>query len=119
MTISPKATIDSSDVSSAIRDLYTTATGITARAGGGQADAVPLAAAFNRVTTVATAGDSVRLPAALPGASLTVFNRGAASMNVFPATGQTINALSANTALAVAAGASARFVCVAPGVWDT
>jgi hypothetical protein len=119
MTTSPKQTIDPSDVSGALRDFYTTRTEITAHAGGGQANAVALTTAFSRVTTVATAGDSVRLPAAVPGASLTVFNRGAESMNVFPITGQSINALAADTAFAVAAGASARFVCVAPGIWDT
>jgi len=119
MTINPRQTVDASDISGALRDFSSTHTGITAHAGGGQANAVPLTAAFNRVTTVATGGDSVRLPVARVGATVAVFNRGAASMNVFPATGQSINALSANTALAVAAGASARFVCVAPGIWDT
>lgn len=118
MTTSPRASVDPSDLSGALRDFSTTRTGITAHAGGGQANAVLLTAAFNRVTTVATGGDSVRLPPAVPGATCVVFNRGAQSMNVFPATGQSINALSPNSALAVAAGAGARFVCVAAGIWD-
>jgi hypothetical protein len=118
MTTSPRAFVDPSDVSGVLRDFSSARTGITAFAGGGQGSATALTAAFNRVTTVATAGDSVRLPLATPGATCVVFNRGAASMNVFPATGQSINALSANTALAVAAGNSARFVCVAAGIWD-
>lgn len=118
MTIAPKASVDSSDVSAAIRDFSTVRGGITAHAGGGQGSAVLLRAAYNRVTTVATAGDSVRLPVAVPGASVVVFNRGAESMNVFPATGQSINALAVNTALAVAAGGGRRFICVVAGIWD-
>jgi hypothetical protein len=118
MTTAPRTTVDPSDIGGVLRDLSSARTGYTAFAGGGQASAVPLTAAFNRVTVCATAGDSVRLPRAVPGATCVVFNRGAASMNVFPMTGQSINALAANTALAVAAGASARFVCVATGIWD-
>lgn len=118
MSTAPRTFVDPSDVSGVLLGLSSARTGITAFATGGQASAVPLTAAFNRVTTVATAGDSVRLPAAVPGATCVVFNRGAASMDVFPVTGQFINALAVNTALAVAAGASARFVCAAAGIWD-
>lgn len=118
MSTTPKLSVDPSDISGALRNFSTTSTGITAHAGGGQANAVPLTSAFNRVTTVATAGNSVRLPPAVPGAQITVFNRGANSMNVFPVTGQSINALSANASLAVASGASARFACVVAGIWD-
>lgn len=118
MTTSPKRSVDPSDIGGALRDFSSTATGITAFATGGQTDAVPLTAAYNRVTTVATTADSVKLPVAVQGATIVAVNRGAQSMNVFPATGQSINALSANAALAVAAGASARFVCIAPGIWD-
>jgi hypothetical protein len=39
------------------------------------------------------------------------------SMNVFPDTGSTINALSANTAFALAAGKTATFVTTLPGAW--
>jgi hypothetical protein len=41
------------------------------------------------------------------------------SMNVFPATGETINALSANAAYAVAATKCVMFVCGTAGKWDT
>lgn len=119
MTLDPKRDISDSDVPAAIRDMYSAASGIVAHAGGGQADATVLAASFNRVATVATAADSVKLPAALPGMSLVVANRGANSMNVFPATGGTINALSANAAFAMAANATALFVCAQAGAWET
>lgn len=114
-----KASVDLGDISSVIADLSSTATGITAFAGGGQANAVPLTATYNRVTTVASAADSVKLPAALAGSRVVVFNKGANSMNVFPATGDAINALAANAAIALATTKGMEFVCMVAGTWDT
>lgn len=111
--------LDLSDVPAAVYDLSSTANNITARAGGGQALATQLNATYNRVTVCATAGDSVRLPAATDGSRVFVFNRGAASMNVFPATGQFIDSLAVNTAFAVAATKSCEFVCMVNGTWNS
>lgn len=100
-------------------NLGTVTNGITAFATGGQANAVALTSTINRVTTVATAADSVRLPAAVAGAVVFVANAAAAnSMNVFPATGEAINALSANAAFAMAANTRAMFFCAVNGVWS-
>lgn len=100
-------------------NLGTVTNGITAFAGGGQGSAVALTSTINRVTTVATAADSVRLPAAVAGAVVFVANAAAAnSMNVFPATGESINALSANAAFAMAANTRAAFFCAVNGVWS-
>lgn len=100
--------------------IYSTQDNLTAHAGGGQASATALTAQMNRVTTVATAADSVGLPASFAGASITVTNAAAAnSMNVFPAAGEAINALAANAAFALAAGKTAEFVCYTPGQWHT
>lgn len=105
---------------------------ITAFAGGGQASATPLVAAYNRVSTVASAADSVLLPSCVSGASNTfngtgnttgmeiiVTNAAATNaMNVFPQSGQSINALSANTAFSLVAGKTATMFCSpAGGVW--
>jgi hypothetical protein len=93
---------------------------ITAFAGGGQGSAVQLTRSINRVTTVATAADSVKLPAATAGLSITVINAAAANaMNVFPATGEAINALSANTALSVVANKTITFFCAVDGTWNS
>lgn len=93
---------------------------LTAHAGGGQASAPPLPATYNRVTTVATAADSVLLPVSASGLDVVVINAAAAnSMNVFPATGEAINALAANAAFAVAAGKTAHFYCVTAGQWHS
>jgi hypothetical protein len=92
-------------------------TAITAFATGGQSGAIPLVAQVNRITTCASTGDSVKLPAAVAGISLFLANAGAASLNVFPNTGDQINALGANAAFAVASGKSAEFIATASGQW--
>lgn len=90
------------------------AVGITANPGGGQANAVTLTKKVNVISTVATTGDSVALPL---GAAQKVFvaNQGANSMDVYPATGDSINEGSANAAFAVASGKNAMFVSSGPG----
>lgn len=116
---------------------FSTTDNITAFAGGGQTSATLLDSAYNRVATVGTAADSVKLPFCQTGASNTgsmstaapsgnttgmtlyVTNSAAAnSMNVFPQLTQSINALAANTAFAMAAGKTAQFICSpAGGIW--
>jgi hypothetical protein len=93
---------------------------ITAFAGGGQASAVQLKYRKSRITTVATAADSVKLPKAIPGMEMAVTNAAAANaMNVFPASGEIINALSADTAISVAANKTMVFHCMLRGTWNT
>lgn len=118
MGINPRLDIAASDMGGAVRDLYTTANAITAFATGGQASAVLLGAAMNRVTVVATTGDSVKLPLSKVGAELEVYNRGANSLNVFPAVGEQISTLGANTAYPLATVKSAKFSCMVAGNWD-
>ena len=92
---------------------------IVAFAGGGQASATPLTALLNRVTTVATAADSVKLPASEVGLTIELKNAAAVnSLNLFPATGEVINALAANAAFAVAAGKTVWATCHVAGIWD-
>ena len=100
---------------------FTSTNAITAFAGGGQASATALTASpsLNRITTVGTAGDSVKLPAATAGSQIVVLNTAANSCNVFPATGEVINALTANTAIALAGTKSEIFYCAVAGTWNT
>lgn len=92
--------------------------GLTALAGGGQAGATLLSSTINRVTTVATGNDSARLPAATVGKVVIVENAAASnSMNVFPASGEIINALSADAAFAVASNKRVLFFCAVAGRW--
>ncbi len=104
-----------------------TADNLTAHAGGGQASGLLLTSQNSRVTTVATAADSVVLPPAVAGLTVRVKNAAAANaMNVYPASsaqggvtaGDTINALAANTAISVAANKLIQFTCFTTGQWD-
>lgn len=100
------------------RVLVSATNAITAFAGGGQASAVLLTSDINRITTVGTAADSVKMPPAVPGMTVTVSNAAAAnSMNLFPATGEAINALAANAAFAIAANKTAELTCAVAGQW--
>lgn len=96
---------------------------ITAHAGGTQAGAIAdaavlLSGVMNRLTVVASAGDSVLLPVAVAGInSLVVVNDTATSANIFPSTGDSINALGANAAFALAAGKTAEFFSIVTGKW--
>ena len=93
---------------------------LTALAGGAQNSAPRLKSEGNRFTKVVTAADSCQLPALKSleagGMARVVINDTAAALAVFPATGETINALAANASLSVPAGQSAIFV---PGAQPT
>lgn len=92
---------------------------LTALVGGAQAGTA-LTAGINRVTTVASAADSVQLPAATAGISVVVINAAAANaMAVFPRTGEIINALSANASISVAANKTIEFFCAVAGTWNS
>lgn len=103
----------------ALVDMLTSFQGtITALAGGGFSSATPvLNAAFNEITVVATGGDSVALPSAQVGLAITVTNGGANSANIFPQPLDIINAQGAGASIALAAAATADFVCTKAGVW--
>lgn len=92
---------------------------VTAFAGGGQASATAISLDFSNITVCATAGDSVKLPAATVGKTYTITNRGAASANVFPATGDTINGGAANAAIALPVGATYEFIAINTTDWKT
>ena len=101
-------------------NIHSNANALTAFAGGGQGSALQLAKEINRVTTVATAGDSVKLPVSVAGMQVTVINAAASNaMDTFPATGEVINALSANTALSLTANSTVIFSCAVAGTWNT
>lgn len=94
-------------------------TALTAHAGGGQALGTQLAAGFNEVTVVATAGDSVKLPAAAEGLVVIVKNDGATAADVFPATADTINDAAVNVAVRIAPGSSITFTAINAVNWET
>jgi hypothetical protein len=99
--------------------LNTVTTGITAYASGGQANAVALTTRINIIATVASPGDSVKLPVAVVGKVVVVKNIGANSVDVFPVSGSAINKLATDNALAIAADTAKYFFATSATLWET
>lgn len=92
--------------------------GIVAHAGGGQADATQLTCQDNRVDTVASAGDSVRLVTAIKNTEILVQNNDPLnSMDVFPSIADNILGSAVNIAYPIVAGNQSRFFCFVNGEW--
>ena len=92
---------------------------LTALSGGAQAGTA-LVPGFNQFTTVAAGNDSAQLPFTYtaPGQVIFVVNAHASnSMNVYAQSGDTINAIAANSPFAVAAGKTAIFISPITGKW--
>lgn len=93
--------------------------GLSANSGGVQAGATAITAMQNRFTTVGGAGYSAVLPTGVAGMNLTVINAGANYMNVFPASGQTINGQAANAAFILTPNSVVEFFTTLAGAWHT
>lgn len=100
-------------------NLHKATNAITAFAGGGQGSATALTSTINSITTCATAADSVKLPAATAGSVVQVSNLGAAYASVFPASGDLIDSLAANTSISLSVGYSIIFTCSVTGSWKS
>lgn len=96
--------------------LFQTEAGMTAYATGGQANATAITKSINEFSTVATAGDSCKLPAAAAGLRVYIINNGAASMDVFPASGDDLGA-GTDTAVPLAATNTIEFICYDTTNW--
>lgn len=92
--------------------------GLTAFAGGGQGGALQLTSQVSRIATVATAGDSVKLPPALIGSWVVVVNKGANPMQVFGAGTDTINGIATATGISQGINTNAMYVCTVAGNWE-
>jgi hypothetical protein len=85
-------------------------------AGSTQAGATALTVDYNVVTTVA-ASTGVRLPTATAGRRIVIVNKGANTLSIYPATGGTIDALSANAAIQIAANGSIEIMASSTTQW--
>lgn len=90
---------------------------VTAFAGGGQASATQLTAELNKVVTVATNGDSVKLPASAPGLTILVENATAKPMQVYGIGADTINGVAAATGVSQMSGSVVLYTSYAAGSW--
>jgi len=95
--------------------------GVTAFAGGGQASATQLVNDIEYVSTVASAGDSVKLPAigGNTGMIIHVINgQGANALDVFPNTGDSINGAAINTAKSLPANGTMMCMAYGAAAWE-
>ena len=92
---------------------------VTAFAGGGQASAAPLTAEMNRITVVATPGDSIRLPASQPGLTIFVINHGANPAQVYGAGTDTVNDVATATGVSQMQNSTVLYTCITAGAWYT
>jgi hypothetical protein len=90
---------------------------LTATAGGGQNTALQINTQTSRITTVATAGDSVMLPSATPGLELIVINHGANAMQVYGNGSDVIDDQASNVGVAQMSNSMVIFTCVTAGLW--
>lgn len=95
--------------------LKANATGLTA-AGTTQGTALAITNQTNEFTTVAASSGGI-LPSPEQGEFIFVANAGANALNVYPASGHSINALAANTAFSLAAGKNAVFWAASATKW--
>jgi predicted RecA/RadA family phage recombinase len=97
------------------RSTWTT-TATVAATGSTQTDAAQLGEGFTLVTA-ADATKGVKLPAAAAGKRIEIKNGAAAILKIYPATGDAINALSANAAFSIAASTSVVLVAYDATTW--
>jgi hypothetical protein len=93
--------------------------GVVAHAGGGYASATQLVYGINLVQTVATAGDSVKLPTAVPGEMCVLTNAGSNSLNYFAfSLTEFVNGLNGTNPVALSSTPSTKtFYCARTGYW--
>lgn len=89
----------------------------TAYAGGGQANATTVANKWTLFTTVATDGDSAKMPAALANSHYMVVNVGAMNLALYPASGENFIGLGANVSINVPVNTYMELLCITSGVW--
>lgn len=87
-------------------------------AGTTQGTATALTKTYNIVNT-ASANQGVKLPDAVTGTRVTIFNSTTATIKVWPYTNESINDLSANTALTLGSEKGRDFVAVSATQWQS
>jgi hypothetical protein len=97
---------------------------LTANPGGGRANATPIVTQNARITTVATSGDSIILPAAVAGLEVVIAQHGANPCQVFGANSvsgggavDTINDVAGTTGVSQMQGSIALYLCFSNSSW--
>ena len=90
---------------------------ITAFAGGGQAGATPITTQTARITTVATANDSVLLPPSAAGLEVLLINKAVNPMQVFGAGTDTIDDIATATGVSQMGGSLVIYTSAGSNKW--
>lgn len=90
---------------------------ITAATTQTQAAATQLTTEVNRVTTVATVGNGVKLPASAAGLTIFIINHGVNAMQVYGLSSDTIDDVAAATGISQMQGSVALYTCTTAGAW--
>lgn len=96
--------------------------GITANAGGGQTNAFQITTQTARITTVATVGDSIQLPPAVPGLEMLLINHGANAMQVYGNYGTGVDVIddqAFGSGVSQMASSLVIYTCSLSGKWYT
>lgn len=97
--------------------LSSSTTGIAAFATGGQTNATLLTSTVNRVTTVTSANDSIKLPPNVPGFQVTVINSGTNPCQVFGSGTDQINNVASATGVSQQPNSLVIYTAAAAGLW--
>lgn len=115
--------IDGGELEQQANLLFSTTTGIIAKAGGTQAAGTQLAAAYNLVETCVSDNDSVVLPQAIPGRKVSINNATGHTLAVFGLGADTVAAFNSNTQQPAATGVTQAttiersYTCYKAGQW--
>jgi hypothetical protein len=77
----------------------------------------PLISVVNEISTVANANDTVTMPSANGGRIVYIFNNGANTLQIFPASGDNLGA-GVDTAITLAAGSNLHLVAYDATNWE-
>lgn len=100
-----------SDLQKMASQLYDTAADLVAHAGGGKTNALRLNAVHNHIATVASAADSVILPAGYVGLEISIANFGANAAQVFGSGSDTIDDVATATGVSQANNTVTKYRC--------
>ena len=95
------------------------AIGLSATGNQSQGNGYAITANWNEFTTVGATTNSATLPAAwgVSHGEIVIFNNGANTLYLYPASGENLNSLADNVGITVAAGKSARCLVAEEGRW--
>jgi len=78
----------------------------------------PLTKDINEISVCANANDTVTMPAAVAGLTITIINNGAQTLKIFPASGDQFSGSAADAAVTLATTANVRYTAINATLWE-